>query len=229
LVGADVHVDKNADQHSDNHAEERKPRLRRTSDEIKILLRDAASGSFVKNGYAGTSTRAIASEAGVSETLLFRHFGTKSGLFEATTLEKFRVSTEHFLERWVQAEPGDAERAAAFLRDLLYFFRENRGVMLALMTVDSAQDEDISSIKGAALESFGELLGAIRANVLTGADGELYAGVDARLTSSSVAGALLCVTVLDEWLFREGICQPSFDEIDAEVVAYVLDGVGHRG
>ena len=192
------------------------------------MLRNAASSSFATNGYAGTSTRAIASEAGVSETLLFRHFGTKSGLFEATTLEKFRVSTQLFLDRWAEVSSGDDERARAFLRALLGFFRGNRGVMLALMTVDSDQDEDISSIKGAALESFGMLLDAIRANVLTDANGELYAGVDAGLTSSSVAGALLCVTVLDEWLFRDGICQPSLDDIDAEAVAYVLDGVGHR-
>lgn len=164
----------------------------------------------------------------MSETLLFRHFGTKSGLFEATTLERFRRSTEHFLGQWARTVPGDGARADAFLRGLLHFFRENRGVMLALMTVDSAQDEDISSIKGVALESFDTLLGAIRDNVLTGADGELFPGVDARLTPSGVAGALLCVTVLDGWLFRDGICRPELSDVDTEVVAYVLDGVGHR-
>ncbi len=35
-----------------------------------------------QKGYTGTSTREIASEAGVTEVTLFRHFGTKERLFE---------------------------------------------------------------------------------------------------------------------------------------------------
>lgn len=35
-----------------------------------------------RKGYPGTSTREIASEAGVTEVTLFRHFGSKENLFE---------------------------------------------------------------------------------------------------------------------------------------------------
>lgn len=210
----------------------RKPRLRRSSDEIRGLLQAAATIFFARNGYAGTSTRAIATEAGVSETLLFRHFGTKSGLFEATTLERLRAGVDEFVAPWDQklvAPGGEEAHTRAFLGRLLRFFREQRAVMFALMTVDAAQDEEIVSIQSTAVESFSKILVAIEQNVLTRADGELYPGVDPELTASSVAAAAMCVTVLDDWLFREGACKPDIAEIDEEVIAYVLDGVGHRG
>jgi AcrR family transcriptional regulator len=37
---------------------------------------------FSEEGYRGATTRRIAEDAGVSELTLFRHFGTKAGLFE---------------------------------------------------------------------------------------------------------------------------------------------------
>lgn len=39
-----------------------------------------AESLFVKHGYAGTSTKRIAQEAGVAEALVFHHFGTKDAL-----------------------------------------------------------------------------------------------------------------------------------------------------
>jgi len=44
---------------------------------------DAALELFVELGYKGATTRAIASRARVNEVTVFRHFGTKQGLFRA--------------------------------------------------------------------------------------------------------------------------------------------------
>ncbi len=41
----------------------------------------AASKLIIAQGYARTTTRAIATEAGVNEVTLFRHFGSKENLF----------------------------------------------------------------------------------------------------------------------------------------------------
>ena len=45
---------------------------------IRVALR-----LFAKNGYVNTSTSKIAKVAGVSEGLIFRHFGNKQGLLDA--------------------------------------------------------------------------------------------------------------------------------------------------
>src|SRR5271169_4887012 len=43
---------------------------------------DAAMPLFARNGFGGTTTKQIAAAAGVSEALLFKHFPTKSELYQ---------------------------------------------------------------------------------------------------------------------------------------------------
>jgi AcrR family transcriptional regulator len=213
-------------------AEAWKPRLRRTSDEVRGLLDAAASKHFAKNGYAGTSTRAIASAAGVSETLLFRHFGTKAGLFEETTLRRFRAAVDEFVTTWDKRDlPAveDEAHAHRFLKDLLKLHRAQRGAIFALMSV-GADGGDVESLQGAALESFERLLVCVREHVLTRPDGELYPGTDPRVSASSVMAVVLAMTVLDQWLFQAGARKPSSAaSVDEEAIAYILHGIGHRG
>jgi AcrR family transcriptional regulator len=57
--------------------------FRRAPGEKRSALLEAARTLFSEQGFAGTSTAQIAREAGVSEGILFHHFGSKKGLFEA--------------------------------------------------------------------------------------------------------------------------------------------------
>ncbi|NNC81038.1 MAG: TetR/AcrR family transcriptional regulator [Acidimicrobiales bacterium] len=45
----------------------------------------AAATAFASHGFAGTSTAAIARDAGVSEGIVFHYFGSKHGVLEACT------------------------------------------------------------------------------------------------------------------------------------------------
>lgn len=56
---------------------------RRNPEQKRLLLLTAAEELFGQNGFEGTSTAQIASHAGVSEGILFHHFGSKKGLFSA--------------------------------------------------------------------------------------------------------------------------------------------------
>ena len=73
---------------------------RRPRGEARRLLLDTARRLFTDQGYAGTTTRQIADEAGVSEPLLFRYFGNKAGLFDAAMLEPYQRFMTDFMERW---------------------------------------------------------------------------------------------------------------------------------
>jgi AcrR family transcriptional regulator len=57
---------------------------RQTADERRTAVLAAAITEFALSGYAGTSTDAIATRAGISQPYLFRLFGTKKDLFVAT-------------------------------------------------------------------------------------------------------------------------------------------------
>ena len=55
-----------------------------TASERRTAVLAAAITEFARSGYAGTSTDAIATRAGISQPYLFRLFGTKKDLFIAT-------------------------------------------------------------------------------------------------------------------------------------------------
>src|SRR5215217_1977050 len=56
-------------------------RTRMHADQRRELVLAAATRAFSRGGYAGTSTDAVAKEAGVSQPYVVRIFGTKLELF----------------------------------------------------------------------------------------------------------------------------------------------------
>ena len=52
-------------------------------DSSRARLLIAAKALFARNGFEGTSTSAVAKEAGTSESQLVRYFGSKAGLLDA--------------------------------------------------------------------------------------------------------------------------------------------------
>jgi AcrR family transcriptional regulator len=58
--------------------------IRQSADARRASILRAAIVEFARSGYAGTSTEAIATRAGISQPYIFRLFGTKKDLFIAT-------------------------------------------------------------------------------------------------------------------------------------------------
>jgi AcrR family transcriptional regulator len=69
------------------------------SEATRHQILEAAMQCFAKQGYDKTSTEAIAKAAGVSQGIIFHHFGTKEGLFSA------------IVRQGIEALEGCAERA----------------------------------------------------------------------------------------------------------------------
>ena len=66
------------------------PATRMPAEERREQLLDAATRAFARGGYHGTSTDAVAREAGISQPYVVRTFGTKLQLF----LQVFRRATD---------------------------------------------------------------------------------------------------------------------------------------
>ena len=62
------------------------PRKRRSTAQVRSLITTAAYDEFAEHGFDGTSIRAVAERAGVTESTVFRHFSSKPALFETTAV-----------------------------------------------------------------------------------------------------------------------------------------------
>jgi len=71
----------------------------------------AALKLFAENGYNATATSKVAQEAGVSEGLIFRHFGNKEGLLKAIMEIGREKSVQIYEEVWTLKEPKEKLRA----------------------------------------------------------------------------------------------------------------------
>lgn len=72
---------------------------------------DSALHLFAEHGYSATPTSLIAKEAGVSEGLIFRHFGNKDGLLKAVLDAGVGKALEYFQAIDPKSNPIDILRA----------------------------------------------------------------------------------------------------------------------
>ena len=83
---------------------------RMTASERRTAVLAAAITEFARSGYAGTSTDAIATRAGISQPYLFRLFGTKKELFIAT----YELVSDRIIAAMTRAGTGlEGEEALA--------------------------------------------------------------------------------------------------------------------
>jgi AcrR family transcriptional regulator len=66
-------------------------RPRRPSAEVRNVILTGAVDLFPVNGFAGTTTRAVAKRAGVAEALVFPNVGSKTRLFEAAVVDRYET------------------------------------------------------------------------------------------------------------------------------------------
>lgn len=137
-------------------------RPRRSREEVLGLIRASALHLFAERGYAGTTTQEIARRADVSETLLFRHFGDKAGLYDAVVSAPFRAMMETFGEGQATAASGaEVADGRHMIAQLYDFFAGNREVFSALV-LGAAGGDGADSVRLTGLdETFRQAAGSL--------------------------------------------------------------------
>ncbi len=118
---------------------------RRRRGEPRRLLLESARLLFSQQGYSTTSTREIADHAGVSETLMFRYFGSKGELFRQALVVPFTDYIDDLHTKWQSGlldDLGDEEFAHHLVGDLFDLFRANRGLVIMLWAADGQSERD---------------------------------------------------------------------------------------
>lgn len=88
-----------------------------TEKQEKII--EAALQLFASEGYNATSTSKVAKVAGVSEGLIFRHFGNKEGLLKAILEQAENKLKLFFADIVMESEPMEVIRKAIQLPSLV--------------------------------------------------------------------------------------------------------------
>lgn len=199
---------------------------RRAPDEVRRLLLESARSLFAAKGYAGASTRDIAVQAGVSEALLFRHFGTKAKLFERAILDPINEFIHSYVEQWKARTAADHTPEGISFAYVDGFYRllsENRELVLALVTAQAYESID-------ELNEASPLSGLMdELELVAGREAELRGyEFDVQISTRLVAGMVMSMALLDEWLFPPGKRRPSRQRIVNEMVAFMVHGLAHR-
>ena len=119
---------------------------RRSTTEVRQLIVVAAEREFSTNGYAKTTTDDIAEAAGVSLSVLFRHYPAKADLFRDALLQPFLESLRAFTSHWEQTfiDPVDErEVMRLFISDFYDHLNGHQDALRALLAAEDALDERI--------------------------------------------------------------------------------------
>jgi AcrR family transcriptional regulator len=121
-------------------------RQRRSSAELRALILEAARDTFAEKGYAGTTKRDVAEAAGVSLSVLYRHFESIADLFAGAALIPFTKFLDELTTEWMRQRDGEWDDEAmmrSYLGDLLNNLRMNRDVLTGLVAASKDVDSDV--------------------------------------------------------------------------------------
>jgi AcrR family transcriptional regulator len=115
-----------------------RPRL--TAEARRQAVLDSACRAFTRSSYRGATTAEIAREAGITEPILYRHFGSKRDLYLACLDETWRS----FREGAEQALADDPERCLGAVADA-YMAKKSklRLVDLWIQALTEASDDAV--------------------------------------------------------------------------------------
>ena len=207
------------------HAAPTRRRTRRTGDEVRRLLLETARARFSADGYAGASTKTIATEAGLSETLIFNHFITKAGLFEAAVLEPFARFIDDYVARF-RDTPMTADLAAEtrlYVAKMFELLRDHRNLVLALIATEAF---DLDGLGHKVNQTFTRLLVPIEDMVSREWAERGWRGFDTTIVVRALIGMIMSMSVLDGVLCDPSAARPDDERIVDQLTRLLVDGYG---
>jgi AcrR family transcriptional regulator len=204
--------------------------VRRPSTVVRELLLDSACRLFAAKGYAGASTREIATAAGVNEALIFRHFGNKVGLFRAAVVDPFRELIDDFVDEWeatyVSNSMSTEELTGAWIHALNDLMREHRDLVVALIAANAIDAED--DPEGAPLsDAFARPLERLERFTRREMAGRGLAA-NPTVAVRATFGMVLSMAIFDDWFFSGVARPPSGETIAREMTDMIVFGFSGR-
>jgi len=189
-------------------------RKRLTQIERRTQIIEVAMALFATKGFTGTTTRAIAHAADVSEAIIFRHFATKEDLYDAIITH----TVEKRSQQWHQdgSPTPDPNNLSNLLRDYAQtFVARNRedATFIRLMMYSALEDHKFRQKFFAIYRN--PYMRSIREAIQTGIDQGIFHPVNPLSTIRSFFHSLLqyCIS---SFVARNNSGEPERDEVMIE-------------
>jgi AcrR family transcriptional regulator len=191
----------------------------RSSEVVRELILNSARTSFADSGFAGATTRKIATQAGVVENLIYKQFGTKQALFDVAVVGPFQDAVDSFIERWGprSAAPHSPETTARDYIEALYnMLQDHADLLIALMKHGRDERPLLPLLEDLERVAVQELAA------------QEWTGVDIPVLVRLHFGMVAFNAAFGESLYPPGELAPNRDRIIAETTAFFVHGTAHR-
>lgn len=201
-------------------------RLRRSTGEVRALILDSARTLFSAQGYEATSTREIVEHAGVAESMLFRHFGSKQALFDEVMLKPFVGFVQTFIDEWNTVPAGEVVPARLAYRFISGFSNQCADSRDLIETVCGggtySKDRPLASQASEGLQQLVDTLAkqVTDYHIAVGRGFEMDPKLSVRLTIALIVGVAQ---------LSEGFIGAVDDDLVSEMAAFVVRGAGYAG
>jgi AcrR family transcriptional regulator len=190
----------------------------------------AAHDLFTKQGYQSTTTKEISARAKVAEPTVFRHFGSKVELFEASILEPFNKVVDEWTQSWADMPTEiTLEELSENLVDSLYtLVWEDRRIFRELMTARSDPQSALHASAVAISAQFREGFSSVLEVGVDIARAKELVYVDPPATIGAVASMIIGSVLLGDWAYPANRRTPGRTRMVREMARLIVDGIAHR-
>ncbi|MBB3602492.1 AcrR family transcriptional regulator [Mycolicibacterium sp. BK556] len=203
--------------------------VRRAPDEVRALALKAAHRLFSAQGYHATTTRQIADEAGVGESVIFRHFGSKAELFETTILTPFGEFVDEWVTTWDARTTATADLVhitETFVKGFFNLADEHQELLRTLVAARiDRSDPGLTEVAARVGGKLAGHLGLVRRSLLEHGEARHFRNLDAPVSVAMAVGSVLSLVLIDDWLFAPDQRRPGKTRQIREATQMLLYGV----
>lgn len=199
---------------------------RRSTAEVRRLLLDASGRIFRVKGFGRATIDEIADAAGVSLSVVFRHFPTKGDLFREALIAPFVESLQVFTDAWKRSftEPADENQVMReLITDLYDSLRTHDEAVAGLLSAQESLDpETTAEIERLFNDVFAQLrlMGELEADRRAWFSGE---GMD--LNARLLVGMVTATVAYRRWFLPSGRQRISRERLITHMTNLMLYGL----
>jgi AcrR family transcriptional regulator len=198
----------------------------------RARLLSAAHETFGALGYRGATTRDIAERAGVTEPMIFRHFGSKAALFQEAAVEPVVGFMDDYVAEWGTRDHGFTEpvrEARDFISRLLEVMHGDRELLIAILSAGQF-DEALEPAATRLTEAFGRIIEMFEGIIETEFTLRGLGTPDRPAFARVLLGIVIAFSLHADWLaLGDDAGQVSFDRILDEAARMAVFGVRAGG